>query len=190
MDGIDLGSEAGQDALVLEIHSLAHKHAARMRQPRGDAEDFAQDVVLSCLGEIREGRWDIGDRDLDAHIACLVRRRIAVHTRQRRRRMERDMEHVRDLEGGVHAWMGPDVEFEATVIEEIEAEAFGKLPRVCRATFELVRNEDLSYASAAERLGVTAETVKAHIVKAQRMFRSVMERKGIAAPRRKRAAAG
>jgi RNA polymerase sigma factor (sigma-70 family) len=189
MEEIDLGTEAGQNALALEIHVLAHRHAARLLKPRCDAEDAAQDVVLWCLGELRKQRWDIGDRTLDAHICCLVRRRIAVLKRQRRRWMERDREYLRDLESSVHGWMDPEASFDATEVESARDEALGQLPPACRASFDLVRTENLSYESAAERLGVTTAAVKANVLRAQRTFRSVLERKGIEAPRRRRAAA-
>jgi RNA polymerase sigma factor (sigma-70 family) len=187
-EGFDLGLEAGQNALVSMIHSLAHRAAKRQAPRRSDAPDAAQDVVLHCLRRIREGTWQgvrLVGGNLESHISCLVKRRLAVLKRQRRRGMERDMEYLRDLDAGVRTWMEPEAAIDDVELSALREATLKKLSTRCRAAFELVRNERLSYEMAAERLGVTPSTVKAHVIRAQGAFRAVLRERGVVVPKEK-----
>jgi DNA-directed RNA polymerase specialized sigma24 family protein len=182
METRDLSVEAEQDALLIEIHGLAHRIAKRVVRPRHVAEevaeDVAQDVVLSCLIRLREGRWHLGDRALDAHIGCLVRRRWNAIRRQRRAGMERDMIFLRDLDASVRPWMDPEAKMDEAELNTLWAATFAKLPRMRRAAYVLVRHRKWSYARAAEKLGITPKGVHSHVVRAQRVFRDALRGRG------------
>src|SRR5690242_16167893 len=107
MESFDLRTAAGQDALAVEVHALAHAHARKIERDRDVAQDAAQDVVLDCLIRAREGTWSTGGRTLSGYVACLVRRRLAVLRRDHGRAMLRDMEHLRDREPEVRLWKEP-----------------------------------------------------------------------------------
>lgn len=185
MDAVDLTTEAGQNVLIVEIFGIAHRLARRwLRGRRHDAEDVGQDVVLHCLEQLRACQWDIGDRTLEAHIGCLVRRRIIALRRARRRWMERDLEHARDLESSVRVWMEPDTAFEAAELHELYEATLRSLPPTCRKTYELVRSGGMTRVEAAERLGVTTDAVGAHVLRAHKAFQTAMETRGFS-PRRR-----
>ena len=156
--------------MVIEVHRLAHYHARRLVRDRDRAQDAAQDVVLNCLIAVREGKWSAGRRSLDAHVSCLVRRRLAVLRRDHGRAMLKDMEHVRDREPEVQLSREPELSSESAELEAKYAAAVKKLSPACLRAYELVRGEKLSYAEAAKQLGVGKETVKWHVVQAQREF--------------------
>ncbi len=179
MDGLDLNLEADQNTLILEIHGLAHRYARRRLVERADAEDVGQDVVLHCLRRLREGTWRLGDRSLKAHVSCLVNRRITVLGLRRRRWELRDMEYLRDLEASVREWMDPEAGLAAPALETVYDVTMAKLPQVRREVFELVRGENLSYETVAQRLGVTVAALKKHVLRAQRAFRSALAVEGI-----------
>jgi len=186
METTELSGEAADDALLVEIHRLAHRYAWRIVRPRHVAEevaeDVAQDVVLHCLIKVREGRWDIGDRELDAHIACLVRRRWKAIKHQRRARMERDMIFLRDIDASVRPWMDPEAKMEDAELQTLWAATFEKLPPMRRAAYELVRHRKWSYERAAERLGITPGGVHSHVVRAQNAFRVALRGRGVVMP--------
>jgi DNA-directed RNA polymerase specialized sigma24 family protein len=171
--------EAGQNALSVEIHRLAHIMAWVIVGRRSYTEDVAQDVVSHCLTRIREGTWRLGSRALDAHIACLVRRRAVVYRRRWRRRDARHMAYLRELEGGVRAWMEPGARMVSAQLRAVCAATLETLPRVWQETFELVRGENLSYTAAAKRLGVKPSTVKARVLRTQGAFREALSAEGI-----------
>ncbi len=175
----DLSQEANQNALILEIHTLAHRYARRRLRERADAEDVGQDVVLHCLQRLREGTWRLGSRSLPSHISCLVNRRIAVLKLRYSRWSLRDMEHLRDLQDSVREWMEPDAGFAAAKLETVYDTTMAKLPRACREAFDLVRVQNLSYETVAGRLGVTSAAVHKHVIRAQRTFRSALAVEGI-----------
>jgi RNA polymerase sigma factor (sigma-70 family) len=187
MERTELSGEAADDALLVEIHRLAHRHAWRIVRPRHVAEevaeDVAQDVVLHCLIKVREGRWDIGDRELDPHIACLVRRRWKAIKHQRRARMERDMIFLRDIDASVRPWMDPEAKMEDAELQALWAATFEKLPPMRREAYELVRHRKWSYERAAERLGITPGGVHSHVVRAQNAFRVALRGRGVVMPR-------
>ncbi len=181
METIDLSCEEGQNTLIVEIHTLAHRIAKRMAR-RERAEDAAQNVVLYCLKRLREGRWDIGDRALDSHIGYLVRRQLRNLKRPEIPELERDYQYWWDRESTVHEWMDPELELEAAEIDAFREATLAKLTPACRTAFELVRNRDLSYAAAGAELGISADTVKKHIVSAQRAFRAALRERGMRVP--------
>jgi RNA polymerase sigma factor (sigma-70 family) len=186
MDTNDLSTEEGQNALIIEIHRLAHRIAKRSIRPRHAAddiaEDVAQDVVLYCLIRLRENRWDIGDRALDSHIGCLVRRRARTLRHRRIASMERDMEYLRDLEGSVRTWMEPEAKMDAEELHALCAATLAGQSRMGRAAFDLVRNRGWSYARAAEELGISRKGVQAHIVRAQAALRKALRGREMVVP--------
>src|SRR5690349_19684277 len=118
MESEQYADEAAQNSLMIEIHAMAHPMAKRLVPRELEAEDVAQDVVLDCVTRIREKTWRLGDRDLDCHIACLIRRRVRSLLKKRIAQMERDMEYLRDREGSVYEWMQPEIQLDA---EEMDA---------------------------------------------------------------------
>jgi RNA polymerase sigma factor (sigma-70 family) len=186
MEGFDLRTTAGQDALAVEIHRLAHEAAQRQLRKKSseeedddglteiNAEDVAQDVVLWCLERLRAGTFDLNGRIFDSHIRCLVRRRASVRKRQRGRRAARDMERVRDTDGVEKEWVEPGGEMDAAALDTAYAAALEKLTPACRRAYELVRGENLSYAAAGERLGLSPLTVKLQMKQALKAFQRAM----------------
>ena len=53
--------------------------------------------------------------------------------------------------------------------------AINKLPEKCKLAFKLVREEKMKYKEAAEVLGISQKTLEAHIAKAVKTLRGVIE---------------
>lgn len=94
------------------------------------------------------------------------------------------MEHARDLAGGTHAWMWPDVAFEEREMDALIDRTLTVLPPTCRRVYEMIRAYDLSYQEVARALGISRSAVSNHIVLAQRRFRVALTEHGITPPPR------
>jgi RNA polymerase sigma factor (sigma-70 family) len=175
-------AEAADNALLVEIHALAHRLAGRHATRRNLAEDIAQDVVTHCLIRMREGRWNLHGRSLDSHISCLVRRRAFDLRRRSRVRAERDFKHLQELERHVGAWTGPDLSVEERDMALLENETLATLAPAYRAAYLLVKDAGASYAQAAEQLGLSIHTVKKYVLRGNRLFRRALRARGIAVP--------
>ncbi len=171
--------------LLLEIGALAQQHARRLVD-RDTAEDIAQDVVVTCLERIRAGTWDVRPDGIDAYVRCVVGRRVIDVVRRRKRRREREAEHSRELEEGVHAWMDPELALERDELEAYHERAMAEMPAACRRAYRLVRERHASRAEAAAKLGVTVGAIGMRLARAQRELEEGLKRRGFEGRRGRR----
>lgn len=127
------------------------------------AEDLVQEVFLA-LWRHRE-RWVLSGT-VQAYLFGALRNRIVSH---RRKQLARGGRLQRVGEGAVVALPSPsradDRVREAELAEAIERAIDGLTPR-CREAFLLVRQHHLSYAEAAEVMGVSVKAVEMSMVRA------------------------
>jgi len=173
--------EAKLETLLLEVERLARQFSRRLVLP-ADADDLAQDVVLTCLTSIREGTWNGRVAPLPVIVAHMVRCRTVDRLRRRGCAAERDGEYTRELLEASHSWMSPDAALEEQELEEIRLQALETLGPACLQAYALVREEGLSYAEVARMLGVSRRGVSAFVVKAQKRLRQEVKRRGIKGP--------
>jgi RNA polymerase sigma-70 factor (ECF subfamily) len=67
---------------------------------------------------------------------------------------------------------------EMNEIQRLLREAISSLPRQQKKVFELVRLEGKKHGDVAQLLGISKETVKKHVVEAQRKIASFFENRG------------
>lgn len=150
-------------------------------EEEGVVDDIAHDIALQCLIQMRAGQW-VGPTSLGAYVRTAVRKRIVDHLRRGYHREDREAEHLRELTESTHAWMEPELVMEERELSEFHAAVLASLPAMCRTTYLLIREADVSYAEAAARLGVTVSAVTANVVRAQRRFRAVLRERDITPP--------
>ena len=172
-----------EDAFVIHVSTLARVAASRyliLHDP-DEADDIAQDVTAECLASIRSGRSGI----ITAGIKCLVRtmvlRRAMNVIRGDDRRDARAAACVPD-EGEQDSWMSPEAMVEHAEAEALLAHAVAALPPTCRRVFQMVREDDASYAEVARTLGITRHTVKEHLMTAQRRLVAALTDAGMISP--------
>jgi RNA polymerase sigma-70 factor (ECF subfamily) len=183
-------NEEQLERLLTEMHRLARLFARRLVRPQ-DADDLAQDVVLTCLVSIREGRWNGHIARLPVIVAHLVRCRAVDRRRQSQRGAQRESDFGREVLEASRSWMAPDVSMEERELEEVRVEALEQLSPACRAAYELVREEGFTYREVAQLLGLSRGGVNQLVVRAQQRLRKQLKRRGIAvAARRRRESAG
>ena len=167
---------AREDAFLTEVSTLARRHARRLflLDNADDADDIAQDVVLHCLAALRNGTGMPAALGIDPYVRTIVLRRTWNAVRANARREARNTEYAAELTERTHAWMSPDVAFEVQTLSDLIERTIGELPQTCRRVYLMVREEDASYQTVANALGITRSAVCAHVVKAQRRLRAAL----------------
>lgn len=142
---------------------LAFAHS--QLRSREIAEELVQELFLN-LWKYR-AKWVL-TRSLKAYLYGALRNRISSYRRTLAARHElgqRTADAEADLAALPSASRTDDLVHEAELREAIE-QAVAALPRRCRETFELVRRRHLSYAEAAEVMGISVKAVEMNIVRA------------------------
>lgn len=134
-----------------------------------DAEECVQDVFYK-LWTLRES-FVLENQDLGGYLAVAVRNQVF------NRRLKRNRERLR-AEGYTPADTLPPSPEQEFIVRELQKridQAIAKLPEQCRIVFELRQKEDLSNKQIAEKLGISENTVKYHLKKANRDIRNNLE---------------
>ena len=171
------------DAFVIQVSTLARQAARRLLilHNLADADDIAQDVTLDCLDGIRSGSMEIITTDIAAFVWTMVIRRARNVARAADRRDARAVVCTRD-EGDVHACTSPETQVEYAELVALIELTVASLPPVCRRVFQMVREDDATYAATALTLGISRDTVKEHLTAAQRRLRAALVDAGVLAP--------
>lgn len=134
-----------------------------------DAEECVQDVFHK-LWTLRE-TFSLENDNLGGYLAVAVRNQVF------NRRLKRHRERLR-AEGYTPLQTlppSPEQEFIARELQKRIDGAIRALPEQCRIVFELRQKEDLTNKEIAERLGISENTVKYHLKKANRDIRGNLE---------------
>ena len=171
------------DAFVIQVSTLARQAAHRqlVLQKLADADDIAQDVMLDCLASLQGGKMELSTTDIASFVWTRVIRRTLNVTRAADRRDARALACVRH-DDDMHAWMSREAQVEHAELEARIEVAVASLPPMCRRVFQMLREDDASYADVALTLGITRHTVNEHLSTAQRRLRAALVDAGVIAP--------
>jgi RNA polymerase sigma-70 factor (ECF subfamily) len=173
-----------EEAFLIAVSAVARPYA-RLLASRDDAHDIAQDVVLDCLTTLRDGGRPFNVMENVGLVKTMVLRRLLSLHRANDRRAVRDAEHEQERADSTHVWMQPDLGVEAQELEDILEKTIASLPRMCRRVFVMVRDQEASYQTVANVLGISRASVNAHVVSAQRRLRVALIEQGLLSPRRR-----
>ena len=143
-----------------------------------EAEDIVHDVFL----HLWETRAKIGgDRALRTYLLAAVRNRSIDHLRRRalQARWVLPARTANSSGTQVFEWDAPprDTESDPGELDELARaieSAVANLPERCRTAFLLCRDHDLTYAQAAEAMGVTPATIKTQVARALCVLRQAL----------------
>lgn len=159
------GDVVAFESLHQEFVSGLLSFAYTQVRSREIAEELVQDLFLG-LWKYRQ-QWVL-TRSLKAYLYGALRNRITSYRRTiaARHELQRPAD---DAAEGLAALPSTertdDLVREADLVAAIDR-AVAALPRRCRETFVLVRQQHLSYAEAAEVMGVSVKAVEMNIVRA------------------------
>lgn len=131
------------------------------------AQDIVQDVFLK-IWEKRETLPDI--QNFEDYLFIMARNRIISEFRKNLSRPV-DISRHDALEGNIPL---PDEQLSFKQSQELVNKAVDLLPAQRKIVFQLSRTEGLSYGQIAEKLGISKNTVKEHIVKALSFLRTYL----------------
>lgn len=155
------------EVLLRVAHSMTRNHA--------EAEDLVQDTLLRAYRGI--GRFD--GRYPRAWLLTILRNTHINRNRRRRPELLRDQdltfERLESDEASERADTMVDTEMDAEIINALNA-----LSDDFRRVVELVDIDGLSYAEAAEVLGVPIGTVMSRLHRARSRIRDRLDRAGLA----------
>lgn len=161
------------DAFLIEVSTHARRYARRfsLLGDSQDADDIAQDVVCECLIALRNGKGVVIATNIASFVRTMVLRRLVDALRADTRRHARDEEYMHDLADQPHVWMSPEMALEAEELDNVVHRAIASLPPVCRRVYLMIREDGHSYQEVAQSLGISPNTVREHLVDAQRRLR-------------------
>lgn len=143
--------------------------ARRLLQSENEAEDVQQEIFT----KIWLNRSKLAEID---RFNCYLNTLIHNHIYNVLRKKANEAAYVREILKIAEA--NVDDVFILSEMNEIQRlllEAINDLPRQQKKVFELVRLEGRKHADVAELLGISKETVKKHVVEAQRKIASFFE---------------
>lgn len=148
--------------LVRRHRTLLRAVALRVLENHHDADDAVQDGLLKAF---RSAHTYAGRSSVGAWLRTIIENtaRTAARNRQRDRRRSTQLSDCRDLVDTEEIGADPaDVVADRAAV----ADALVQIPEQWRHTFELVKVNGLSYAEAAEVLGVPIGTIRSRISRA------------------------
>jgi RNA polymerase sigma factor (sigma-70 family) len=162
------GDEAAFTALVHRWYPQVHRWAVGQTDDRDAAEDVAQQVLIRLHLHLDRFR---GDAKLSTWLFQVTRNAARDAFRKRRRR-ERMMERVVSADPTVPA--DPTDEVERREMMGLARQALARLPERQRTVFDLVDLQGYAAAEAANLLGLSPGTVRAHLFRARRAVRAAV----------------
>jgi len=174
MTGSTGASDAFATYVLPEIEVLLRVARSITRDPV-EAEDLVQDTLLRAFRAI-DG---FDGRHPRAWLLTILRNTNINRHRKRRPELMRDPDTELERLAAEPGADAPDAAVDAGFDHEIEV-ALAELPEVFRRVVELVDVDGLSYAEAAEVLGVPIGTVMSRLHRARARIREHLVRTGVA----------
>jgi RNA polymerase sigma-70 factor, ECF subfamily len=166
------GDERAFDEIYSRHQPPVFRYALRMSGSQSTAEEVVQDVFLALIHGARG--YDPQAGPLRSYLYGMARHALA-----RRRRGERAFE---DLAADVPAnGDDPLAGMERGECVELVREALASLPAHYREVVVFCEMEELSYAEAAEVLGVPVGTVRSRLSRAKGLLLERLSRQGVKA---------
>jgi RNA polymerase sigma-70 factor (ECF subfamily) len=172
IDALRQGAPGAADALVEAYGARIYRNVNRILTNRADAEEVAQDVLLTIVRRIQS----FGGRSTFATWIHRVATNTALARLRRRRR--RDEAHAAAVPAmpalmGAHA-TGADDELARRELGGVLARAIETLPEPYRLPLVLCHLEGLSTAAIADRLGLGRAAVKSRVYRSRMLVRQCL----------------
>src|SRR3954464_10726734 len=151
-----------------EVLQRAMRYAERL-VPREQAFEIAHDVAVEMVRRPPE-------RLSGTMLYLRVTSRLRNLWRADQRRAATAHTYLEMRSARAPAWADPAAGVEAEELRACIRDALAALPRGMRDAFLLVRDEELSYKEAADRLGVSVGTVHTQLSRANALLRERIQR--------------
>lgn len=171
--------------LILRYQNLLFSIALRLLSDEDTAADAVQEALISAFRRFHTFRGD----SLRSWLARVVVNACYDELRRKRRHPSVPLEPY-NAEGDeieTNYWLvdrqaNPEVQFEATELENAIQKGLDKLPRVYRLMLVLVDMQGLSYEEAASAAGIPVGTVKSRLARARVQMQKSLQASGEVLP--------
>lgn len=153
------GDEAAFSQLMEKHWNLLYSQSLAYLKDRHKAQDLVQEVFL-VLWKNRQKLVDV--ESPEDYLFIIARNKIFNEVRKKIALPLQDNIEEYIEEQPLH----PHQQMDVAELDSLLQSAIQKLPPQCRRVFELSRKQGLTYEAIAGELGISRETVKAHMVKA------------------------
>ena len=144
-----------------------HRYAFTLLEDNDVAKDVVQQVFFNL--------WEKRDTlQINISIGAYLYRAVYNGCINQRARVARH--GPVDPDGPQQIMAAPDLLSEVKELQFVLSAAIADLPPQCKVVFLKSREEEKSYASIAEELGISIKTVEAQISKALKILRSALEK--------------
>ena len=164
------------ERLYRYLYPIGHRFALAIMSGR-DREDAAQDAVQSVLIQLWKkckkspNTLALPLPELEAYVIKGVKNQASRSLRGAGRFAAIAGGLLHEAQRLVNDWKRPWDDLGREDLRAVIQREVKRLPPECRAVFQLVRFEGLSYKAAAERLGISPATVHQHLSKANSRLR-------------------
>jgi len=160
VDRAKRGDRGAFEELIRKYQDQVFRFALYMLPSRQDAEDVAQDTFIRAYRSI--GRFR-GDASLGTWLIAIARKTAAQW--YRRRKVERDIDHVKE----------PAIDDTDTVLAHLEIRsAVARLPELYREIVVLRYTNQLDLKEISAVIGVSVTAVGARLHRARQMLRDAL----------------
>lgn len=170
MAGVRAGDSAAFKALYDRYAASMVRFAAASLRSTEQAEDVVQEIFLNVWRN--RATWE-PTGPLRSYLMRATYNRIVMHHRHLRVELTAHESIVRDA-GSPAEWTHRGATDDALAADELAAalaRAVDALPPRTAQAYRLVREQHLSYAEAAEVMGITTHTVEIHMIRALKALR-------------------
>jgi RNA polymerase sigma factor (sigma-70 family) len=162
------------DPFVADVLRLAMEHASRLAD-----YDTARDVSHEVAVELWQRRVEERDflarpEDIAPYVCRAVANRVFNVRRDGARRRHRDQLHTLESSAPVHSWMNPETAREEAELAQQVARALEGMPARVRTIYRRVRDDEASCKEVAREMGISANTVRNHLVRAHELLRAAL----------------
>jgi RNA polymerase sigma-70 factor, ECF subfamily len=167
-------SEGAFEFIFLSYYSKLTTYAAGILKDDSIAEDMVQDFFVKFWENRKKLQIQISLKAFlyhSIHNQCI---NYLAHAQVEKKYSTQSLKNYQELLSPV----SPDYPVANLIVKELEGTiklAIDKLPDQCREVFLSVRYEELSYSEAAEKLGISVNTLKTQLQRALNKLREKLK---------------
>ncbi|HEV2481030.1 MAG TPA: RNA polymerase sigma-70 factor [Puia sp.] len=170
---IATGDEAAFSILFFRYTARLAPFVTRLLQSDSWSEEIVQDVFM----RLWQSRLQLGTIEHpQAYLYQMASNRTLDYIKRNAREVKLQYYAARWVTAAADH---PDAEQDFREIDNLLKEAVGQLPAQRRKVYQLVREEGLSHAEIADRLGISKHTVRNHVAEALQEIRLYLREHGV-----------
>lgn len=169
-------SEENSEIALESLYKSYFDKLMRFVQLYVNSEQVSEEIISDIFFTIWKSRDSLPEiKNFNAYLYKMARNMSIDYLRRHKMSFDRLEDIHFDLYLGTETTPEEDL-ISKELIDQLD-DAIDKLPNQCKMAFKLIREDHLKYKEAADILNVSVKTVEAHITKAVKILRQVINTK-------------